>query len=101
MDKYYRIVVYDPELDTTLIFDAYGRYEKKWQFSAELLKFGLKILEISELDEIFDTNIEPLDKPIQGFALRGFVKGHITIEGDYNGMCVSVLDKHYKVKHNL
>ena len=101
MGKYFRIVVYDPELDITMILDAYGRYEKKWQFSAELLKFGLKILEISELEETFDTNIEPLDKPIQGFALRGFVKGHITIEGEYDGMCVSVLDKHYKIKHNL
>ena len=101
MDKYFRIVVYSPELDVTMILDAYGRYEKKWQFSAELLKYGLKILEISELEETFDTNIEPLDKPIKGFALRGFVKGHITIEGDYDGWWVSVWDKHYMIKHNL
>lgn len=101
MDKYFRIVVYSPELDVTMILDAYGRYEKKWQFSAELLKFGVKILEISELEETFDTNIEPLDKPIKGFALRGIVKGQITIEGDYNGMWVSVSDKHYMIKHNL
>ena len=102
MEKYFRIVVYSPELDVTMILDAYGRYEKKWQFSAELLQFGVKILEISELEETFDTNIEPLEKPIpHGFALRGFVKGQITIEGDYDGMWVSVWDKHYMIKHNL
>ena len=79
MGKCFRIVVYDPELDVTMVLDAYGRYEKKWQFSAELLKFGVKILEISEIEETFDTNIEPLDKLIpHGFALRGYVKGQIT-----------------------
>lgn len=102
MEKYFRIVVYSPELDVTMILDAYGRYEKKWQFSAELLQFGVKILEISEIEETFDTNIEPLDKPIpHGFALRGYVKGQVTIEGNYDGMWVSVWDKHYMIKHNL
>lgn len=101
MEQYFRVVAYSPELDVTMILDAYGRYEKKWKFSAELLKFGVKILEISEIEETFDTNIEPLDKPIpHGFALRGYVKGQITIEGDYNGMFVSVWDKHYMIKHN-
>ena len=102
MEKYFRIVVYSPELDVTMILDAYGRYEKKWQFSAELLQFGVKILEISEIEETFDTNIEPLDKPIpHGVALRGYVKGQVTIEGNYDGMWVSVWDKHYMIKHNL
>ena len=100
MDKYFRIVCYSPELDVTMILDSYGRYEKKWQFSAELLKFGLKILEVSELEETFDSKIEPLDKPMShGFTLRGYVKGKITIEGDSDGMWVSVWDKHYMIKH--
>ena len=102
MDKYFRIVCYSPELDVTMILDSYGRYEKKWQFSAEVIRYGVKILQISELEEIFDSNINPIEKPIpQGFALRGFVKGQITIEGDYDGMWVSVWDKHYMIKHNL
>ena len=102
MDKYFRIVCYSPELDVTMILDSYGRYEKKWQFSAELLKFGLKILEVSELEETFASNIEPLDNPIsRGFALRGYVKGQITIEGDYDGMWVFVGDLHYLIKHKL
>lgn len=102
MDKYFRIVCYSPELDVTMILDSFGRHEKKWQFSAELLRFGLKILEVSELEETFDSNIEPLDKPMpHGFKLRGYVKGQIAIEGDYDGMWVSVWDKHYMIKHAL
>ena len=102
MDKYFRIVCYSPELDVTMILDSYGQYEKKWQFSSELLKFQLKILEVSALEETFDSNIESINKPIHhGFALRGFVKGKITIEGADEGMWVCVSDKHYMIKHNL
>ena len=102
MDKYFRIVCYSPELDVTMILDSYGRYEKKWQFSSELLKIGLKILEVSTLEETFDSNFESINKPVlHTVVLRGYAKGKITLRIDYYGTLVSVRNKHYTIKHDL
>ena len=58
MSNYYRITGYCPEKDFSFIMDCYGKFEKKWQFSAELVKRGLKIIEVSDDTQFLDINIE-------------------------------------------
>lgn len=48
-NNYYRITAYHPEKDISIIMDSFGLFEKKWQFSADLIKKGFKILG-NELD---------------------------------------------------
>ena len=40
--------------------DSYGLFEKKWQFSADLIKRDFKILEISDDTQFLDGNIKRL-----------------------------------------
>ena len=47
MTKYFRITAYEPNKDFSIIMDTYGMFDKLWQFSADLIKRGLKILEVS------------------------------------------------------
>ena len=47
-NNYYRITAYHPEKDISIIMDSFGLFEKKWQFSADLIKKGFKILEVSD-----------------------------------------------------
>lgn len=61
-NNYYRITAYHPEKDISIIMDSYGLFERKWQFSADLIKRGFKILEISDDTQFLDGNIERLTK---------------------------------------
>ncbi|MGN1052333.1 MAG: hypothetical protein ACI4SH_02960 [Candidatus Scatosoma sp.] len=38
----------NPDKDFSIIMDSYGLFEKKWQFSADLIKRGFKIIEVSD-----------------------------------------------------
>lgn len=63
MANYFRITAYHPEQDFCMIMDTYGLFEKKWQFSADLIKRGFKILEVSDIDQVIDVNITRLTEP--------------------------------------
>jgi len=60
MANYYRITAYHKEKDISIIMDSYGYFEKKWQFSADLIKRGFKIIEVSDDTQFLDGNIERL-----------------------------------------
>ena len=76
MNNYYRITAYQPDKDFSIIMDSFGLFEKKWQFSADLIKRGFKILEISDDTQFLDGNIERLTEPEPGkFILRAGVEG--------------------------
>ena len=76
MANYYRITAYNPDKDFSIIMDSYGLFEKKWQFSADLIKRGFKILEISDDTQFLDGNIERLTEPEpEKFILRAGVEG--------------------------
>lgn len=76
MTNYFRITGYCPEKDFSFIMDSYGKFEKKWQFSAELVKRGLKIIEVSSDEQFIDVNIDKLtvEKP-EKFILRAHADG--------------------------
>ena len=63
MSNYFRISGYCPEKDFSFIMDCYGKFEKKWQFSAELVKRGLKIIEVSDDEQFLEGNIPLLANP--------------------------------------
>ena len=43
--------------------DSYGFCEKKWQFSADLIRRGFDIIEVSDDTQFLDGNIERLTIP--------------------------------------
>lgn len=71
MANYYRITAYHKEKDISIIMDSYGLFEKKWQFSADLIRRGFDIIEVSDIDQIIDVNITRLTEPdYEKFILR-------------------------------
>lgn len=75
MTNYFRITGYCPEKDFSLIMDCYGKFEKKWQFSAELVKRGLKIIEVSDDEQFLEGNMPLLANPTNKFVLRAYANG--------------------------
>lgn len=63
MANYYRITAYHKEKDISIIMDSYGLFEKKWQFSADLIRRGFDIIEVSDDTQFYDGNIERLKEP--------------------------------------
>lgn len=76
MTNYFRITAYEPNYDFSIIMDTYGMFDKLWQFSADLIKRGLKILEVSSDEQFIDVNIDKLtEEEPDKFILRAFVQG--------------------------
>lgn len=76
MANYYRITAYHKEKDISIIMDSYGLFERKWQFSADLIKKGFDILEVSDDSQFLDGNIERLTEEYPDkFVLRAYVEG--------------------------
>lgn len=75
MSNYFRITGYCPEKNFSFIMDCYGKFEKKWQFSAELVKHGLKIIEVSDDEQFLEGNIPLLANPTNKFVLRAYANG--------------------------
>ena len=98
MNTYFRITAYSSEYDASMILDAYGRYEKKWQFSSELVKLGLRILDVCDIANITDTDIKPVPSPIPNkICLRAGQDGEIQVQMFTDGASISVGGKHYTI----
>ena len=99
MDNYFRITGYLPEKNLSFIMDAYGAYEKLWQFSSALLQKGCKVIEVGNSDKFLDGNISKLDKPSDKMVLRATANGEpIRTTYNFNGRnyrAVQVGDKIY------
>ena len=91
MNNYFRITAYHPEKDVSVIMDSYGLFEKKWQFSADLIKKGFKILEVSDDSQFTEGNIPLLVKPSNKYLLRAYLNG----KPDITGAKVSLDNKYY------
>lgn len=76
MANYYRITAYHKEKDISIIMDSYGYFEKKWQFSADLIRRGFDIIEVSDDTQFLDGNIDHLTKEYPDkFILRANATG--------------------------
>ena len=74
-NNYYRITAYHPEKDISIIMDSFGLFEKKWQFSADLIKKGFKIIEVSDDSQFTEGNIPLLVEPSDKYILRAYATG--------------------------
>ncbi len=75
MANYFRITGYHPEHDICLIADSNGRFEKKWQFSAYLLKRGIKIIEVGDDTQFKGGNLPKVGEDTEHIILRACGKG--------------------------
>lgn len=76
MANYYRITAYHKEKDISIIMDSYGYFEKKWQFSADLIRRGFDIIEVSSDDQFIDINIDKLvEEKSDKLILRALAEG--------------------------
>lgn len=91
MNNYFRITAYHPEKDVSVIMDSFGLFEKKWQFSADLIKKGFKILEVSDDTQFTEGNIPLLVNPSNKYLLRAYSNG----KPDITRAKVSINDKYY------
>lgn len=99
MSQYFRITGYIPEKNLSFIMDAYGAYEKLWQFSSALLQKGCKIIEVGSSEKFLDGNIPKLTEQSNKMALRATAEGEpIYTTYNFNGTmynAVQVGDKIY------
>ena len=76
MANYYRITAYHKGKDISIIMDSYGFFEKKWQFSADLIRRGFDIIEVSDDTQFLDGDIERVKEPIpKKYILRAWATG--------------------------
>ena len=61
MQNYFRITAYHPEENVSVIMDAYGMFEKLWQFSSFIVQKGFKIIAVGNGETFTDGNIEKDD----------------------------------------
>ena len=99
MNNYFRITAMFEDKNFCFILDSNGMFEKLWQFSSYLVSKGLKVLEVSKLENIIDVNIEPVEKDNKHIFLMATMHGKPkritqTIDGEtYNA--IQVADKIY------
>lgn len=100
MANYYRITAYHKEKDISIIMDSYGYFEKKWQFSADLIRRGFDIIEVSDDTQFLDGNIERLIEPKQDkLILRACSMEEPIVLNDTktNAKTICVSDKTYSL----
>ena len=73
--NYYRIAAYHPKEDYSIIVDSNGRYEKLWQFSAELMSKGFKIIEVGNKDNLVEVTFPFINEKSDKILLRAIWKG--------------------------
>ena len=99
MENYFRITGYDEKDDFCFIIDSNGMFEKLWQFSAFVVQKGLKVLEVSKLENIIDVNIKKASEDKEHIILRAISPGKPEyVEKNINGTiykAVKVADKIY------
>ena len=74
MNNYFRITGYNQENDFCFIMDSNGKFEKLWQFSAYLVSKGLRVIEVSRLENIIDINIEKVEEDNEHIFLRAITE---------------------------
>lgn len=99
MNNYFRITGYDPQNDFSFIIDSNCMFEKLWQFSSYLISKGIKVIEVSKLENVIDINITPAAEDKEHIILRATADGKPEyINQTVNGItykAIKVLDKIY------
>ena len=75
MENYFRITGYNEKDNYCFIVDSNGMFKKLWQFSAFLVQKGLKIIEVSKLENVIDINIKKAEIDNEHIILRAIADG--------------------------
>ena len=75
MSNYFRVTGYHPQSNCSFIADSYGKFEKLWQFSSNLLSYGVKVIEVNRFEDSKDLNIGTIEENKDSFVLRAVAKG--------------------------
>ena len=73
--NYFRITAYHPIKDRSIIMDSFGRFEKLWQFSSELIQKGFQIIEVANASKFLDGNFDKTGEDKDTLLLRAFGAG--------------------------
>ena len=74
MNNYFRVTAYHAAENTSVIIDCNGLYDQLWQFSSDLLKKGLKILEVGDGTKFLDVNFPKAERDTK-YILRATASG--------------------------
>lgn len=103
-NQYFRITAYYLQDDFSFIIDSNGMFEKLWQFSSYLIQKGIKVIEVSKLEDIIDINIEPVEEDKNHLLLRATADGKPEyVEQTINGItykAIKVADRLYIANNN-
>ena len=91
---YFRITGYYPKDDICFIADSNGIYEKLWQFSAELVAKGIKVIAVNADGKFLDGNIPRVGADTKHIIVRACAKGQPKFE---NGK-INVHGRYYTPK---
>lgn len=88
MANYFRITAYHPIENFSVIMDSNGMFEKLWQFSADLVQKGFKIIEVGGEDKFNEGDMPKVDRDNTHVIVRACKSGlpeitgnRITVEG--------------------
>ena len=102
-NNYFRITAYYPQDDFSFIVDSNGIFEKLWQFSSYLIQKGIKVIEVSRLEDIIDINLEPAKEDNENLLLRATADGkpeYVDYKiNDVTYKAVKVGDKMYTINY--
>ena len=70
MENYFRITGYNEKDNYCFIVDSNGMFEELWQFSSYLIQKGLKIIEVSKIENMIDVNIKKAEIDNEHIILR-------------------------------
>ncbi len=99
MSNYFRITAYHPEQDISIIMDTNGLFEMLWQFSADLIQKGFKVIEVGNEEKFLEGQISLCEPIPDKYILRANAKGKpqyttLVVDGiPHKAICVA--DKIY------
>ena len=98
MTNYFRITAYHPQKDISVIMDSNGKFEKLWQFSADLIQKDFKILEVGNDEKFLYGDIPKVARSSDKYILRALAKG----KPEYTTMVVDgIVYKAIQVKNKI
>ena len=83
MQNYFRITAYHPEENVSVIMDAYGMFEKLWQFSSFMVQKGFKIIAVSDDKSFACGTLAKVDEDTEHILLRACDIGRPTISKSF------------------
>ncbi len=77
MSNYYRVTVYNPKDDYSVIADSNGYFERLWQLSVFFMEKGFEIIEVADSDRFAEGDLPLLPPDLDHVIIRYCKKGKL------------------------